>query len=364
VKPVVPSAFPMEVGRDTADTKKRKMPQKETSPKRNNKKSVSHQTDTVLCSFLNSELEELGLNFFKKNKSISFPEEDRKVRNRLAHLRIVRAEDPLAFSSICQEYNVAVPKKSPPSNTESEDEQEEEQEEEQPARRRSRKETLPTTPVMNARMNSNYENKESYTMHDLSRPEASEDGMLWFRDDKVVMGKEAVSILTGYLPLADPRDFTKIRLYLDFDGGSNSATALFLEKPKIPGFFVDHVEKIHKQEIECSPAPEHPDVFKSTKTSHQIMANQLKSNENRLMSISRFKLPGDLAVKVDHFGNSSSEIKKNYRQVKVEVTAQFKATCSYIFFKILIDGEAARLEPDAVAANDVFMDAMKRMSIA
>lgn len=186
----------------------------------------------------------------------------------------------------------------------------------------------------------------------LDYPEQNVDGMMVFRDNNIDIGEELFDILTIFKPLKDPRDYKLTKLVLGADGES-----LTLTEPSVPSYFVDTVDQIHAQETQDE------EEYKGTRKQHRVLATLLKNDDKRKLKSTVFVLPYGIKLKLDHFGNTLSKLQANYRCVKVKLNSTRKAEPSYMWWKIIIDGESRKLKDDAAAEeDDPFERAHQRMS--
>jgi hypothetical protein len=194
--------------------------------------------------------------------------------------------------------------------------------------------------------------KEHEHLVNLEYPDLNTESMLFFKDNNVTIGKEVFTVITIYQPLYDPNDYKDIKLSLD----PSNPTILRKISPNITSFLRNAVDGVHEQEEDT----ENPEVFSFPRKQHKTMATAINSDERRKLKMTMFRLP--FSLKLDHFGNTASQLVKNYRNVEVPVTATIHHTCAFIYWKVVVDEEARRLEPDAKAEDDPFAEAQKRMS--
>jgi len=190
-------------------------------------------------------------------------------------------------------------------------------------------------------------------------PSSNKFGMMWFRDDDVEIGDSFNSVLTVYQPLFDARDQDLIRLSVD----ETDPSILYHVHPTVPTFMYSNFEKVYEQESSVK----NPEIFSETRKKHKKHASKIKRNKNARLEMSEYHLPFSLSMnKFDDIANSYSEIKKHYRTIEVDVHVDaendIKHTCSYIYWKILIDGETTNLADDDDA--NIYADAHTRMSNA
>jgi hypothetical protein len=185
-----------------------------------------------------------------------------------------------------------------------------------------------------------------------NEPDLNINGMMWFKSDDVEINNEVVNMLTIIKPLFDPRDYLDTKLSLD----SEVNNILHLTEAVVPRFAIDNVDMIHDQEEDLN----NPEVVKFPRKLHKTTATTIKGNDLRRLKMTNYKLP--FGLKLAHFGNNATELKKNYRTIQYEVAHGITHTACYIYWKVLIDGECRRLEPDAKTVDNPFEDAQKRMS--
>ena len=73
------------------------------------KDSISAKTDKSLCKYLLSPQRFQDLTFYKTLHNLRFPEANRKVTNRLFHLKNVLNTKPDQFLDHCHSYSILVP---------------------------------------------------------------------------------------------------------------------------------------------------------------------------------------------------------------------------------------------------------------
>lgn len=199
------------------------------------------------------------------------------------------------------------------------------------------------------------ENDHSVNLYD---PDLNVDGMMWFKNDDVTINQEVFTMLTIIKPLYDPRDYHDEKLTLD----SENNNILHHTRAVVPSFAINNVDMIHDQEALDPNIKVNPEVFNFPRKLHKTTATAIKGNDKRRLKMTNYKLP--FGLKLDHFGNTVSELQKNYRTIEFEVSSDgsIKHTACYIYWKVLIDGESRRLEPDAKKIDNPFAEAQKRMS--
>jgi len=122
---------------------------------------------------------------------------------------------------------------------------------------------------------------------------------------------------------------------------------------------------MHKLETKKDKAHKNPELYSLTEKKHQKCAIKIRTDENHRLQRDSYRLPFTLSLeKFDAFENAGSELKKNYRILEVEVTDRIKHKVSYVFWKVLIDGETTHLSTDDVSIVNEFEEAEARMSEA
>ena len=184
------------------------------------------------------------------------------------------------------------------------------------------------------------------------------NGMMWFRDDDVLINQSLRSILTVYQPLYDPRDFNDMKLFFDM----NDPFLLRLYHPNVPTYMHRDVENIHYQELENDPT--NSEIYSFTAKTHMEVAKKVAKSDSNKMQITYFRLP--FCVSCEQFSNidnTRGEAEKHYRKIRVMVTEKITDTCSYIFWKILIEEEEANhLRAKRPTVRDEFDEAEERLS--
>jgi hypothetical protein len=195
------------------------------------------------------------------------------------------------------------------------------------------------------------ENDHTVNLYD---PDLNINGMMWLKNDDVTINNEVFTMLTIIKPLYDPRDYHDEKLTLD----SENSNILHHTGTVVPSFAINNVDMVHEQEED----DDNPEVINFPRKLHKTTATAIKGNDKRRLRMTNYKLP--FGLKLDHFGNTVSELKKNYRTVEFDISSDgsIKHTACYIYWKVLVDGESRRLEPDAKQVDNPFAEAQKRMS--
>ena len=100
-----------------------------------------------------------------------------------------------------------------------------------------------------------------------------------------------------------------------------------------------------------------------TAKSHKEVATKVAKSDSLKIQITYFRLP--FCVSCEQFcniDNTRGEAEKHYRKIRVMVTEKITDTCSYIFWKILIEEEETHLPAKRPTVRDKFDEAEERLS--
>ena len=194
----------------------------------------------------------------------------------------------------------------------------------------------------------------------LEHPHLNNHGMLWFRDDDVEINDVLYSVLTVYQPLYDPRDFVDVKLSIDNDEPDKLQHTL----PNVPSFMYKDVKKLHQ--LEQKTDPDNPELYSFTAKKHSKCAIKIKTSDDERLQIDEYRLPFMLSLDMfSNIENTAAELKKHYRTFECKITDKIKHKFAFVFWKVLIDGEATRLTADIDSASrNHFAEAEERMSDA
>jgi len=188
-------------------------------------------------------------------------------------------------------------------------------------------------------------------------PHLNFNGMMWFRDDDVLINQSLHSILTIYQPLYDPRDFNDIKLCFDI----NDPFLLRLYQPNVPTFMHKNIENIHQQELETDP--KNSELYSFTAKKHKKAAVKVSNYNEHKIQVIECHLP--FCVSSEQFSNidnAGGEAEKHHGKIRVKVTDKIKDTCSYVFWKISIEDKTTHLQTKRPTSRNQFDEAEERMS--
>ena len=161
------------------------------------------------------------------------------------------------------------------------------------------------------------------------------------KGSKIVIGTELVDALTIYKPIYDARDFKskKIKASLLSDG-----TGIVFTEPSLPFFFTSEITQMHELEGRSSCA--------STLRKHTVVANAIKGNIHRQTKEVTLLFPDGMTCNNRHFNGNPNEfsrgLKSNFRMLEVQIDqdlhTNYMDKCNYVFWKVVIDGEAQIME--------------------
>ena len=322
---------------------------------RSNKNRLSPATEKHLCEYLVSPFCQSGLRSYKARHNLSFPEPTKQVSNRLFNLKKLYKSNVVDFATLCKSYGINSSVSSTPVSF---------FDDSSVSTKSTSKSLLPTasTTFIKCKMNSNSslpEMREHQTLLNMDHPHLKRHGMLWFRDDDVRIDGSLCSILTIYQPLFDARDVSSVKLSLD----NEESDLIHHIHPNVPSFFYKDCQRMHK--LEDKKDNKNPELFSMTEKKHQKCAIKIKTDENHRLQRDSYRLPFTLSLeKFDAIDNAGSELKKNYRILEIEVTDKIKHKVSYVYWKVLIDGETTHLSSDTDPVFNEFEEAEARMSAA
>ena len=349
---------------------------------------LSNNTDRHICKFLLSPFEPTGWGSYKRHYKLEFSEPSRQITNRLAYLKKLQRNPNqfIKFAHICNKHGVSSsvtkfrqPKyDSDESNySETDSDTDTDSDLDTPITYRPTAKTRSTPPrekpTQTTHKKSHQRSKEmpSYKsnskdpdmrhshQHDLNFefPHLNFNGMMWFRDDDVLIGNSLHSILTIYQPLYDPRDFHDIKLCFDID----DPDLVRLYHPNIPTYMHKDLESMHSQEMKTDP--KNSELYSFTAKKHKKAAIKAAASDRHKMQVTECHLPFSVTnEQFSNIDNTGGEAEKNYRKIEVKVTDKIKDTCSYIFWKILIKGETTHLKSKRRTVRNQFDEAEERMS--
>jgi hypothetical protein len=315
-----------------------------------NRSRLSPESEQHLCKFLLSPFRYSGLKAYKVKHNISFPENTKKVSNRLDYLKKALDSDFQSFADLCNLYGINSTTIAPHVNTSTSFE--------------------PSTPKMNSQsVNRTHPTSKASSQVDgmrqhkcllnLDFPHLNKNQMLWFRDDDVQIDNALYSVLTIYQPLSDPRDFYSIKLSLD----ENNPEVLHYTHLNIPTFMYTDYETMFK--LEHTSDPNNHDVYAMTAKKHSKCAIKVQRDENHRLQKDSYRLPFALRLnKFSNIENTGTELQKNFRFFPINVTDKLEYKCAYVFWKVLIDEETTHLSLDKTQGSSQFDDALSRMSSA
>ena len=307
-------------------------------PDRPNKNRLTRDTDKHLCTFLLSSFRQSGLKSYKYHFRLSFPEAPKQISNRLEYLKKISRSNVAEFSRLCDTYGIK------PSNI-----------------KVNFQDQISVPQEIDPRMSTTSSNllEQQLRRHQVNLnfhfPSLNSSGMLWFRDDDVEIGESMCSILTIYQPLFDARDYDDVNIGIDVD----DPTLLLHHHPTVPRFFYEDFNKIHEQEESL----DNPDIYTETRKKHKKHAFKIKNNKHLKIEMTEYQLPFALSLEAfDDISHNGSTLMKNYRTIQVGLSKKIKHTCSYVFWKVMIDGETTHCaNRTSGATGNVFEDAYTRM---
>jgi hypothetical protein len=311
--------------------------------------SVSSNTDKHLCQFLISPFRKSGFRAYKIRHGItSFPEPSKQISNRLSYLKTLYTTNLPKFANLCHSYEI---NSSATTNF-------------SPDFAVSKQKTPPPQKMSISSSSSSGPFDQGLRKHqhrlNLTFPSMNTNGMMWFRDDDVMIGDDMCSILTIYQPLFDARDHNLISLRRD----AEDPTVLHHIHPAVPTFLYRDYESVHIMDESTS----NPDIFTETQRKHRKHAYKIMNNENLKLETTEIQLPFGLSTEpFDQIENSNAEIMKTLRTILIKVDDEegIVHTCSFLFWKIMIDGETIHCSDKMKKEKkNAFVDAHKRMSSA
>jgi hypothetical protein len=190
----------------------------------------------------------------------------------------------------------------------------------------------------------------------LEHPERNPTGMFEYKanDIEINLGTELVDAIVIFKPIFDARDKKKIKAVLSPDG-----THITVTEPSVPTYLVDHVSQIHQMD--------RSDMCIPSKRAHQVIATDIKSKEARQTKKSLYFFPAGMRCKTNHFSNTVSKLKNNFRLMDVVLMKdaagkEVKQLVSFIFWKVTINQESRHLKRQNSDDSEDLADTFKRMS--
>eukprot|EP00531_Pseudo-nitzschia_arenysensis_P002321 CAMPEP_0116143560 /NCGR_PEP_ID=MMETSP0329-20121206/15517_1 /TAXON_ID=697910 /ORGANISM="Pseudo-nitzschia arenysensis, Strain B593" /LENGTH=307 /DNA_ID=CAMNT_0003638891 /DNA_START=26 /DNA_END=949 /DNA_ORIENTATION=- len=291
---------------------------------------VSTETDKHICKYLLSTLRDFGIDKYKIHYGVSFPESTKKVCNRIQYLKRLQTTNSQRFSNILQTYGIPIMVSNDDSLEEPKSCHTVAPQTIPPSEQKRKRENAKT--MVSSNFDKRAVQKHKHHLVNFEKPYLNRNSMIWFRDDNVEIGNSFFSIVTIYQPLLHALDHELITLKVD----KNDPTVLIHTQPAISTYMHRNWENIHRLESGNS----NPELYSPTRKKHKKLAHQIANKRHIPTHQTYYQLPFPLAL--DRFGgikNSQTKLKKHLRLVPTNVPGIKTQICSYIWWKVLIDGE-------------------------
>jgi hypothetical protein len=191
------------------------------------------------------------------------------------------------------------------------------------------------------------------------------------RGSDVKFEDEILNTLTIYIPVPDARDGKqkKYKATLLSDG-----SGIRVMMPSMPFYFIQAVDAIHSLEVggDTDAGSASTAICEQTKLKHLALATAMRTTRTRQVKELVFRFPDKMTCTNSHYNKRKSpadlKLKNNLRMLDVEVDKDADGdpvihTMTFIFWKVVIEGEVQKLEAAADSeSDDDWTEATKRMS--
>jgi len=153
----------------------------------------------------------------------------------------------------------------------------------------------------------------------------------------------------------------KVKASLLIDG-----TGIVITEPSVPQYLYKDLKSMYALDAEA-------EACEATIRAHKVASTGIKRDEKRQVKQVTVKFPDGMSCNNEFFNNSgTSKLKTNIRFMEVVICQEededglvndVNQTCTYVFWKVAIDGTDRRLREESDSDEDELVGALKRMKI-